>query len=74
MVNITKLYGAYNLRFRRWDGEWTVKRLSTQSHSKELTEQIAAAIEGLPLAERTKERTNMIAQQIFDEAHCGVGR
>lgn len=69
---ILRLYGAYNLQFRRCDGEWTIKRLSTQSHSKELAERILEAIETLPIKERTKETTDALAQRLFDEEHYGI--
>lgn len=68
---ILKLYGAYNLKFRRWDGEWTIKRLSAQSHSKELAERIAKAIDHLSINERTKERTDELARKLFNEVHYG---
>lgn len=69
MKPITKAYGAYRIEFRRWDGEWVHKRLNTQTHSKELAERILQAIEQLPINERTKEKTNALAQRLFDEEH-----
>lgn len=71
MKPIIKAYGAYNLQFRRWDGEWAIKRVSTQSYSKELAQRILEAIEQVPIGERTKEKTDALAQRLFDEEHYG---
>lgn len=68
-MKLLRLYGAYTIRFRRYDGEWVNKRLATSTHSEELAESIAAAIDALPISERTKERTDALAQQLFNEAH-----
>jgi hypothetical protein len=65
---ILKVYGSYSLSYRRWDGEWTIKRLNAQTHSKELAEQILAEIEALPIPERTTPHTNAIANRLWHAA------
>lgn len=65
MPNIVKAYGSYILRFRRYDGDWSVKRLNTQTHSKELAEKILEEIEAVPIKDRTKARTDLIAANLL---------
>lgn len=65
---ILKVYGAYSLQYRRYDGEWTIKRLSAQTHSEALANDILNAIEALPLKDRTKEAVAALAQERFDKS------
>lgn len=67
-MKIVKVYGSYSLTFRRFDGEWTIKRLSTNTHSLELAEKILTAIETMPIKERTKEAVEELAHKLWEES------
>jgi hypothetical protein len=69
MSKVMTLYGQHSLSYRRYDGTWTVRHLPTKTYSRELASQILAAIEALPVPERTKAAVDRLSYRLLRAAH-----